>query len=710
MLKFFSFCFYSCVAALACSQLEAQTSQWVEYGQSGLLQYQMDSRGDRLMDFSSAGYRNGEAIPDALSVIESNRIVNVNAETGDDRQRIQDAIDQVSSMSLNANGFRGIVNLSAGEYQLATTLNINASGVVLKGVGDGASAADSTILRSTATTAIDIINVNSPNHNFHGLNASGRRVSISDKVVPTGATSFNVTDSSQFSVGDEVVVFRQASQQWIDSLGTAANWDASDSRYNQIQERKITRIEGSRVFFDAPIAHNIDSRQVSGEIYRYTDNRIRNVGIEGIRGVATIDANETAVVNGQTVFTDEDHAENFINFSRVRDAWAQDVTGQHLGLSTVIVNGVSRSITVANAESVAPASEVTGGRRYAFNANGGQFLLFRDLQSDQGRHDFITNSTFNGFNRGPNVFLNSTATNDFSNSGAHQNYATGTLLDNIVTQNQINVRDRGTNADHGWEGANFVIWNSESDSFRVHNPPGSRNYLIGVTGTINDTGGTGTYDSLGQRINFNDPENPLNSLFVAQTLQLQRFSEIEHREYWVGDFDQLENDGAADQVAVDAQWLVDIENISQFVSDQQTIGFDEVQFGTKVPFTINFELGEDESVFAAFLTIGMNRNGGDSSDNDLLFLDNTSSPLTFAPGQWGYQEDGETLQVLTLELLGDLDYLQDGQLNGLLTNNRAIDWVHLSVFVGSVNAVPEPSSVVIVVAFALASFTRRKKS
>jgi len=138
------------------------------------------------------------------------------------------------------------------------------------------------------------------------------------------------------------------------------------------------------VFFGAPIAHNIDSRQVSGEIYRYSDNRIRNVGIEGIRGVATIDTSETAVVDGQTVFTDEDHAENFINFSRVRDAWAQNVTGQHLWLSTVIVNGVSRSITVANAESVAPASEVTGSKRYAFNANGCRFCfgLFNATQKE----------------------------------------------------------------------------------------------------------------------------------------------------------------------------------------------------------------------------------------------------------------------------------------------------------------------------------------
>ena len=691
------------------SRVSAQQSQWVRYGQSGMLQYQRDSRGDRIMDFSAAGYRNGESIPDTDSVVSSDRVINVSAGDGDDVQRIQNAIDQVSGFTLNENGFRGVVNLSAGEYQLASTLNITASGVVLRGVGDGSAADNSTVFRSTSTDPIDIINVNSPNHNFHGLNASGPRVSIADKVVPTGATSLNVADSSQFNVGDEVVVFRKATQAWIDSLGTEADWDASDPRYNHQQERKITRIEGSRIFLDAPVAHNIDSRLVSGEVYRYTDQRIRNVGIEGIRGVATIDTGQTATVDGQTVFTDQDHARNFINFSRVRDAWAKGVTGQHLSLSTVIVNGVSRSITVEDAESIAPASEVTGGERYAFNANGGQFLLFQDLQSDQGRHDFITNSTFNGFNRGPNVFFDSVATNSFSNSGAHQNYATGTLFDNVNVDSRINIRDRGTNANHGWEGANFVVWNSESGSFAVHNPPGSRNYLIGAIGDVNDSGlSSDTYDSLGQRIDFGDVENPLSSLYLAQVLQRQRFSHIEQREYWVGDFDRLENDGDADNVYVDSDWLFDIENnTSDFVSSQTTIGFDEVAFGTKVPFTINFDLADDEEVLSAFLSIGMNRNGGESSDNDLLFLDSTSSPLTFAADQWGYREDGETLQVLALELLGDVSYLQDGQLNGLLTNNRAIDWVSLTVNVGKVSAVPEPGSLFALTALCLAFLAKR---
>lgn len=54
---------------------------------------------------------------------------------GDDRGTIQTAIDQVGAMPADANGTRGAILLTAGEYQLSSTLNLNKSGVVLRGEG-----------------------------------------------------------------------------------------------------------------------------------------------------------------------------------------------------------------------------------------------------------------------------------------------------------------------------------------------------------------------------------------------------------------------------------------------------------------------------------------------------------------------------------------------------------------------------------------------
>jgi len=85
--------------------------------------------------------------------------------------------------------------------------------------------------------------------------------------------------------------------------------------------------------------------------------------------------------------------------------------------------------------------------------------------------------------------------------------------------------------------------------------------------------------------------------------------------------------------------------------------------------------------------MGMKKRGGDSGDDALRWLDSTADPLAFTTEGWGPVFDGG-LQVLTLELVGDLSYLQDGQLNGVLSNNRAIDWAHLIVNVGPSLALP----------------------
>ena len=50
-----------------------------------------------------------------------------------DSAMIQDAINQVSAMPLDENGFRSAVLLKAGLYKVNGTLTIKAGGVVLRG-------------------------------------------------------------------------------------------------------------------------------------------------------------------------------------------------------------------------------------------------------------------------------------------------------------------------------------------------------------------------------------------------------------------------------------------------------------------------------------------------------------------------------------------------------------------------------------------------
>jgi hypothetical protein len=118
--------------ATASTLLAQRTSTWVYFGPDNLLHYATDSQGNRIMDFSYAGYASGGVtIPD-VSVQ-----VTVNPVFGDNTANIQNAIDQVSALASDTRGIRGAVLLLPGAYEVDGTLSITASGVVLRGSGSG---------------------------------------------------------------------------------------------------------------------------------------------------------------------------------------------------------------------------------------------------------------------------------------------------------------------------------------------------------------------------------------------------------------------------------------------------------------------------------------------------------------------------------------------------------------------------------------------
>ena len=84
------------------------------------LTYVTDERGNRILDYSSCGYRNSEyPIPDVANAVF------VSWKPGDNSSRIQRAIDYVSSLALDKNGFRGAVLLDKGTFELNESLRIS---------------------------------------------------------------------------------------------------------------------------------------------------------------------------------------------------------------------------------------------------------------------------------------------------------------------------------------------------------------------------------------------------------------------------------------------------------------------------------------------------------------------------------------------------------------------------------------------------------
>ncbi len=112
----------------------------------GKLVYVPDEQGNTIIDSSHAGYGGGGAAIPTVPVRET-----VWPVAGDNTENIQAAIDKVSALPLDTDGFRGAVLLKAGYYRMATPVKIQASGVVLRGEGMGDTG---TILIGTGTGRI----------------------------------------------------------------------------------------------------------------------------------------------------------------------------------------------------------------------------------------------------------------------------------------------------------------------------------------------------------------------------------------------------------------------------------------------------------------------------------------------------------------------------------------------------------------------------
>src|SRR5665647_2982765 len=106
------------------------TTSLVYPGTNGRLVYVADSLGNRIPDFSNAGYKGG-GVP--IPYVANKKIIW--PVMGDNSINIQAAIDSVSSLPPDAAGFRGAVLLKMGFYELESPLFIRTSGVVLRGEG-----------------------------------------------------------------------------------------------------------------------------------------------------------------------------------------------------------------------------------------------------------------------------------------------------------------------------------------------------------------------------------------------------------------------------------------------------------------------------------------------------------------------------------------------------------------------------------------------
>lgn len=108
------------ISLLLCGNAYGGKAPNVSIGPDNRLVYQASERGDRIPDFSHCGYKNNEKpIPNVPVQIF------FSPTKGDNTNRIQSAIDYVSKLPQDKNGFRGIVLLLEGRYFVYGGLKIN---------------------------------------------------------------------------------------------------------------------------------------------------------------------------------------------------------------------------------------------------------------------------------------------------------------------------------------------------------------------------------------------------------------------------------------------------------------------------------------------------------------------------------------------------------------------------------------------------------
>jgi hypothetical protein len=442
------------------SAASAQTPP-VTFGRDGKLVYRADERGNRVPDFSHCGYAGADRPIPRVAVR-----VTVAPGEGDDGGRIQRAIDHVASLPVGEDGFRGAVLLLPGKFQVAGQVQINASGVVLR--GSGAVEGGTTIV-ATGLDRRPLVKVAGGGPREL---RQGEEQHLADSYVPAGSRRFKLAASHGLRKGQAVQVANRISEDFIVTLGAhefGVGWRPAWILW----DRHISGVDGDTVTLDAPVTMAVgadfqtDLEPVS--IVPYTwPGRIEQVGVEDL--VLESDYRRDHPL-------DEEHAWHGVVLNNVQNAWVRQVMFRHFAGGAVLLREGTKWVTVEDCASAEPVSELGGYRRNTFFTQG-QLTLFLRCWSEEGLHDFCVGHMA----AGPNAFVNCRAERTLGDSGPRERWATGVLYDNVrIDGAGLHLENRWASPPGtGWAAANSMLWNCRAATMRVFRPPTATNWAVGV--------------------------------------------------------------------------------------------------------------------------------------------------------------------------------------------------------------------------------------
>ena len=437
-------CLLSLLIPFAAVTTRAADAQWVHFNTNHILVYSNDDLGNHIADFSYAGFQGGGVALPTNAVVKTN----LSAVVGDNTSQIQGAINAVSGMSPDATGFRGVVLLNPGTYEIDGTLTVSQSGVVLRGSGNSPTG---TVLHflGNARQTISIAGSGS-------VSQKGGSINITNVYLPLGATNFYVTDPSSFAVGNLVVVHRPVTQAWIDAIGenvTNVDWQPGSGL---AFERTITAINGNQLSIDIPLFNPIEQQWVTGYVYTATESsgRITNTAIENLRLRSDFADASTNWGNSRA-----------LNFDNMKNCWFRDIVVDNF-YNGINSGGGAKWCTVQDCSFVSNTVPTTSAGAAAFGGSG-QMLLWQRCGSSNSitYHVFVTQAAVPG----PYVFLNFNSIDSGYDCGPHQRWAAGILMDHCTAASRtgsntgIKLENRGTDGSGQGYGAGYsIIYNGNS--------------------------------------------------------------------------------------------------------------------------------------------------------------------------------------------------------------------------------------------------------
>ncbi len=457
--------------ALFALTVHAHHSQWVHPGADGHLIYHSDKNGTTIPDYSFAGYHSGGV---ALPTVPTQ--INLLPTGADDTAAIQHAIDTVSARPLDANGFRGAVQLGPGVFHCSVALTIAASGVVLRGAGSGAGQG-ATSINLTGDPHVGIILKGD-----FALNTISPATNITDTYVPFGAHTVHVTDASHIHAGDLVQISKPVTPAWIKYMGMDG-LERPDRDEHWISakalnvRRLVTAVSGNAVTFQIALMDSYDSQFLGTEHFTVqpvaVSGQVNDVGVEDLRIVAP------AVSVGQ-----HDAHTIAMEIAAAADSWVRNVAMIDT-TEGVRMDFNSERITLTRVDVEQNKTVTSSAKPFDFAINGTQVLVDRATGTGDKVFYFATEPR----QQGPVVILNSVFYGDGSIE-PHQRWSTGLLVDNCsVPDGGIHLINRGTmGSGHGWAIGWGVVWNSTASDFVIQQAPGTITWAMGNRGPLKSQG------------------------------------------------------------------------------------------------------------------------------------------------------------------------------------------------------------------------------